>query len=101
MNMQVSLDGPEDRGPDKGHGQPDQHLRLNVTVNGKPVVLTKHRMTGLEIKQAAIAQGVAIELTFILQEELPNGHQKIIGDNDPVEVRNHDRFTAIHNDDNS
>lgn len=78
-----------------------EHFEAHVTVNGKPVILRQHRLTGLQIKEAAIAQHAAIELSFILQEELPNGHQKIIGDADSIEVHNHDRFTAIPNDDNS
>lgn len=76
-------------------------LSIHVTVNGRPVVLHERRRSGLQIKEAAIAQHVAIELSFILQEELPNGHNRIVGDNDIVEVRDHERFTAIPNDDNS
>jgi len=83
--------------PGHEHG----HFEAHVTVNGKQVILLEHRMTGLQIKEAAIAQHVAIEISFILQEELPNGHHKIIGDGDPIEVHDHDRFTAIPNDDNS
>lgn len=81
---------------------PHQHqFQVHVSVNGKPVILDNHRVTGLEIKEAAIAQHVAIEVSFILQEELPNGHHKIIGNTDEIEVKDHDRFTAIPNDDNS
>jgi hypothetical protein len=47
-------------------------LHIHVTVNGRPVELDRRQITGLEIKEAAIAQHVAIELSFILQEELPN-----------------------------
>ncbi len=72
-----------------------------VSVNGRPVTLTKGKLTGLEIKQAAIAQGVPIELSFVLQQELPNGKGRVIGDQDAVEVHPHERFTAIANDDNS
>jgi hypothetical protein len=85
----------------EGEQRPADHFEAKVTVNGKAVVLRKHRLSGLEIKQAAINQGVSIEINFVLQEELPNGHSKIIGDRDEVEVHNHDRFTAIPNDDNS
>lgn len=76
-------------------------FEARVTVNGKPVILREHRMTGLQVKQAAIEQHVSIELSFILQEELPNGHQRIVGDRDVIEVHDHERFTAIPNDDNS
>lgn len=83
-------------------GTSEKHPKLiEVTVNGRPVQLPKTELTGLEIKQAAIAQGVPIELGFILQQELPNGNSRIIGDQDLVKVRPHERFTAIANDDNS
>lgn len=82
---------------DKHHPAP----HIDVTVNGRPVELLEKRVTGLQIKEAAIAQHVAIELSFILQEELPNGHNRIVGDTDVIEVRDHERFTAIPNDDNS
>jgi Multiubiquitin len=75
--------------------------QIEVTVNGRAVQLPKGDLTGIEIKQAAIAQGVPIELDFILQLELPNGNSRIIGDQDPVKIRPHERFTAIANDDNS
>lgn len=74
---------------------------IEVKVNGRTVRLPKGELTGLEIKQAAITQGVPIELGFILQQELPNGNSRIIGDHDLVKVREHERFTAIANDDNS
>ena len=74
---------------------------VTITVNEQPVTLQGKTATGSVIKQAAIAQGVHIELNFVLQEELPNGTSKIVGDNDPVPLRNHLRFTAIRPDDNS
>jgi hypothetical protein len=79
---------------------PERHI-IHVTVNGRPVELDRRQITGHEIKEAAIAQHVAIELSFILQEELPNGHSRIVGDTDDIEVTDHERFTAIPNDDNS
>lgn len=75
--------------------------QVEVTVNGRTVRLPKSERTGREIKQAAITQGVPIELDFILQLELPNGNSRIIGDQDLVKIRPHERFTAIANDDNS
>ncbi len=80
----------------------DHHGEVTVTVNEQPVTLPKHRETGLEIKQAAIAQGVQIELDFILVEEAHDGQEaKVIGDTDPVEVNKHTKFTANDGDDNS
>jgi hypothetical protein len=72
-----------------------------ISVNEQPVKLQAHSLTGAEIKAAAIAQGVLIQPNFVLQEELPNGTSKIVGDNDRVRLRQHLRFTAIAPDDNS
>lgn len=97
MDVEHATESSRDRG--RGHEPPK--FEAHVTVNGKSVILRERRMKGIEIKEAAIKQGVAIEISFILQEELPNGHHRIIGDNDTVSVKDHDRFTAIPNDDNS
>jgi hypothetical protein len=78
----------------------ENHIVL-VSVNEQPVELRGHILTGSEIKAAAIAQGVLIQPNFVLQEELPNGTSKIVGDNDKVRLREHLRFTAIAPDDNS
>ena len=40
--------------------------KVQVSVNGQWVELLEKRLTGLEIKQAATEQGVAIELSFQL-----------------------------------
>lgn len=72
-----------------------------VTVNEQPVTLHGEKATGSQIKAAAIAQGVQIQQNFVLQEELPNGKSRVIGDNDAVHLREHLRFTAIAPDDNS
>lgn len=75
--------------------------KVTVFVNEQPVKLEGKTASGSQIKAAAIAQGVHIEQNFVLQEELPNGTSKIIGDDDPVHLREHLRFTAIRPDDNS
>ena len=80
-----------------GGGQP----LITVLVNEQVVTLPSRTVTGAQIKTAAIAQGVAIQLNFVLQEELPNGTSRIIGDADEVHWRAHLRFTAIAPDDNS
>ena len=74
---------------------------ITITVNEQTVALAERTVTGAMIKAAAIAQGVAIQPNFILQEELPNGTSKIIGNGDEVHWRAHLRFTAIAPDDNS
>ena len=84
------------------HHAHDTHGEVTVTVNEKPSKLPKHRITGLEIKQAAIAQGLEIQLDFILVEEAHDEHEaKVIGDNDTIEVSTHSRFTCNDGDDNS
>lgn len=80
----------------------ERHGRtVTVTVNNRTVELDRHRVTGLEIKQAAIAQGVPIQLDFQLAEIRPNGENQIIGDGDVVTVTQHSKFVATAADDNS
>ncbi|MYB77472.1 MAG: hypothetical protein F4X83_10340 [Chloroflexi bacterium] len=54
---------------------------------------------GLEIKKAAIEQGVAIELDFVLTRTLPDDSQSIVGDDDEVDVTEFKTFTAVATDD--
>lgn len=75
--------------------------QTEIIVNGRSVALPGKEATGLQIKRAAITQGVPIQENFVLQEELPNGSSKIIGDTDVVHLRPHLKFTAIRHDDNS
>lgn len=75
--------------------------RFEIEVNGRTVILTAKEVTGLQIKEAAMAQSVNIQTNFVLQQELPNGSSAIIGDADVVHVHPHVKFTAIAPDDNS
>lgn len=76
------------------------HRTIEITVNKKKVQMDERRVTGLQIKEAAIAQGVQIELDF--QLALVHGHERrIIGDADTVELREHEKFIATASDDNS
>jgi len=77
-----------------------EHL-VTITVNEKAVEIAGPKATGLEIKQAAIAQGVKIDLSFVLSEELPNRKTRIVGDTDVVTVNKESRFIAVAPDDNS
>lgn len=74
---------------------------VTVHVNERPVALPVHETTGLQIKEAAIAQGVPIEPDFILVEELGHDRTKPITDTDHVHVSDHSRFLANDGDDNS
>ena len=80
----------------------DGHGSVTVTVNTKPVTLLKHRVTGLEVKQAAIAQGVAIQEDFLLTLEAHEGQPaRTVDDDDVITVTKHSEFTANDADDDS
>lgn len=87
----------------QGPPEDDPHDRKQVTiaVNEQPVTLPDKHVTGLEIKQAAIAAGVAIQLDFILVLELEGGRTKIVGDDDRVKVADGTRFLANDGDDDA
>jgi hypothetical protein len=72
-----------------------------ITVNDRFVVVPKEKLTGLEIKEAAISAGVPIQLDFVLSEVRHGGEQKVIPDDREVNVKTGDQFWAIPGDDNS
>jgi hypothetical protein len=75
---------------------------VTVNVNNKPVVLPRRRETGLEIKEAAIAQGVEIELDFILTLEAHGDKPaETIDDDETITVTKHSDFIANDGDDDS
>lgn len=74
---------------------------VEIKVNNKMVAVKGPRVTGLQIKEAAIAQGVTIDLDFQLAEVEKSGGHKIIGDNDVITVTKHSEFRATAGDDNS
>lgn len=80
---------------------PDVDKIVTIEVNGQKVEMPSGPATGLEIKEAAIKDGVNIQLSFVLQVQLPNGSAKIVGDGDKVALSEHLMFTAIAADDNS
>ena len=78
------------------------HGTVVVTVNRKPVTLPSHRVTGLQVKQTAIAQGVQIEEDFLLTLEAFEGHPaRTIADDEVITVTRHSEFTANDADDDS
>ncbi len=72
-----------------------------ITVNRKEVKVDGPKVSGLAIKEAAIEQGLPIELDFTLAEETSDGKRKNIGDRDTVEVTDKSVFWATAGDDNS
>ena len=85
------------------HDQEKRHRKPlgTITVNKQPVRIQGPKATGLEIKQAAIDQGVSIELDFLLKLVKPNGDYQIVGDDDVVTVNKNSVFKANAGDDNS
>lgn len=80
--------------------KPGRHV--TVTLNNKPLELPDREVTGLEIKQEAIDQGIEIELDFELILEAHGGHgARKIADDEAVKVKKHDIFTANDGDDDS
>lgn len=74
---------------------------IEIEVNERPVKLVGRKHTGLEIKQAAIKQGVQIKPDFVLSRERGPSKTELIGDDQVVKVRPGDKFNAIADDDNS
>jgi Multiubiquitin len=74
---------------------------VDIIVNKKSVEMDTKRATGLQIKQAAIAQGVQIEPDFQLFRLLGGGQRKLIGDTDEIELHQGEEFAATAGDDNS
>ena len=72
-----------------------------VSVNRKPVFLEDPLVTGLRIKESAVAQGVAISVDFQLASVDGDGKHRIVGDSDKVDVREFKTFFATASDDNS
>ncbi len=74
---------------------------ITVTVNERPIAFTKHKVTGLEIKQAAIKQGAAIQEDFVLFEVKCDSPLKQIGDCETITLHEGQKFRATAPDDNS
>lgn len=75
---------------------------LTIKVNNNAVTVAKRRMTGLEIKQAAIDQKVKIEITFVLYQLDKDGNLgPAIADNKIVVLHDCDAFRCVAPDDNS
>jgi len=64
-------------------------------------MLPGRHTTGFQIKDAAIRAGIPIQLDFVLSEVRPHGEQKIISDDQKVNVKDGTEFWAIPGDDNS
>lgn len=72
-----------------------------IEVNTKPVKIDGPAATGLDIKQAAIDQGVKIQLDFHLTALAEDGKEDPIADDDTVTLHYGQKFFAVDGDDNS
>lgn len=73
---------------------------ITIEVNNRPVKMKEHQPTGLEIKEAAIAQGVRIQIDFQLVKKV-NERSIPIGDQERVKIKEGDKFRANDGEDNS
>ena len=77
-------------------------LSIAVTLNNRPepVLFNRRRVTGLESKQTAIAQGVTIEVGFVLYHVQQDGSlSPSIGDEQFVILKDCDSFRCVAQDD--
>ena len=74
---------------------------FEISVNNKPVQMDEPLVTGLQIKETAIQQGVSIALDFQLAKVTDDGKQQIVGDTDKVDLGEFKTFVATAGDDNS
>lgn len=72
-----------------------------VTVNNRSVTFQERHVTGAQIKETAIQQGVPIQIDFALFEEKGPKNLKQIGDAEKVSLHQDQRFKAVAPDDNS
>ena len=82
-----------------GTASPEVKTTIDIEVNSRQVVLHQREVTGYDIKVAAIGQGVAIQLDFLLY--IVDGHGQLdpVNDNQEVTVHEHERFRAVTPDD--
>lgn len=77
------------------------HRLVDIVVNRQAVRIEGPQATGLQIKEAAIAQGVRIQVSFQLSEPLGDHKTKVIGNTDTVTLHEGAVFVAVADDDNS
>lgn len=80
---------------------PKDRKTITVTLNEHPVTFPEHKVTGLEIKQAAIHQGIAIQPDFVLFEVKGEAPLKQLADTEAVTLHKGQIFRAVAPDDNS
>jgi hypothetical protein len=75
--------------------QSERHDRkTSVKVNEYPVVLKGSISTGKAIKEDAVRQGAPIEVGFVLVREAGGKNDRIIGDDEAIDVHDGEAFWA-------
>lgn len=83
------------------HGPTIHPPAVTIQMNNTHTVkLPDKKTTGLEIKEASIAQGVPIQLGFVLFR-LTGHQQHPVRDDDQITVHDGEEFRCVDNDDNS
>lgn len=72
-----------------------------ICVNEQTVSIERKSHTAGSIKQAAIEQGVEIDLDFVLSVVKESNETQIIAEEDVVEIEEGCYFVAVAGDDNS
>jgi hypothetical protein len=77
-------------------------VTLTITVNNKEVQFSRRSVTALQIKEAAIAQHVNIQIGFVLFRIKPDGNiSPAIPDDQVVKLKQGDAFRCVAADDTS
>lgn len=76
------------------------HVKVLVRVNRQDVEVRGREVTGLQVKEAAIAQGVKIDLGFRLSHRLGNKWVPI-ADDERIKVHEDEEFRARTPEENS
>ena len=85
-----------------GEGQDASEMKgFWISVNRKPVEVGEQVVTGLQVKEASIKAGLPISLDFQLAAVESDGRQRIVGNNEKVDVLESKTFIATASDDNA
>ena len=78
-----------------------ESIRCKIRVNEQIVSIEGPSHTAGTIKQAAVEQGVEIDLDFVLSVITEGNETKILGEEEVIEVTEESCFVAVAGDDNS
>lgn len=93
--MNDTTNGTESRGREHNHTAP-----VTIKVNNHAVILPDKKTTGRAVKEAAIEQGVPIQVGFALFR-LTGNQQHPVRDDDALTVHQDQQFRCVDADDNS